>query len=88
MKTIIFSLAALLLLDSFDLVDARRKIRPVSPTNPYPFKVDNNNIEEYKKQNKNKKKSPIVKSGATCPEECYFKDLNNYWCVTSTSPMV
>jgi len=78
-----FSLAILSLLS---LVDARRKIRPVSPTNPYPFRVDNNNIDEYKAKHK-KHKSPIVKAG-TCPEECFFKDLNNYWCVTSTSPMV
>jgi len=85
MKNLIYSLAVLALFSIVD-VEAKRKIRPVSPTNPYPFRVDDHNIEAYKAKHK-KHKSPIVKAG-TCPEECFFKDLNNYWCVTSTSPMV
>lgn len=65
MKALFYSLAVLALFSIVD-VEAKRKIRPVSPTNPYPFRVDDHNIQDYKDKHK-KHKSPIVKAG-TCPE--------------------
>ena len=54
---------------------------------PYAFGKDRVTISSNKKIQAQKRKSPIVKGG-TCPKQCWFKDLNNYWCETSINPMV
>ena len=58
-----------------------RKLRPVSPHNPYPFNKDRVIVESSQPKGAPlKRKSPIVQSGVTCSEECFFKDLNSRWC--------
>ena len=49
------------------------KMRPMNPME----------LEVERKAN-----HPTVKSGGSCQEECLFKDLNNYWCLETVSPVL
>ena len=60
------------------LASSTKKLRPISPVNPYPMGIDKIPTDINKKNNL-WVKNPRVKAG-TCDEECFYKDYNNKWC--------
>ena len=77
MKSIILSLFAL---------EAEAKVRPMAP---YKKNLEDPEFQAPKRTHVRKMRSPIVEAAATnCEKECIFKDINNYWCMETVSPML
>ena len=62
------------------------KVRPMAP---YKKNLDDPEFTVTKRTHTRKMRVPVVEAAAsTCEKECLFRDINNYWCLETVSPML